>query len=251
MMRIVGWGHAVFCVVLIALGIQGVVKGDFTAVWAPVPKGVPARELLAYLCAGISCGCGVGMLSRRAAATATRVLLVSVLLWLVFVRVVAMLRAFNVNSWFACAETTVVLAAAWSLYARFATDWDKQRLGFAVGSKGVRVARTLYGLALLPFGFAHFAYVQETASLVPKWLPFHLAWAYGTGAAFIAAGVAVIGGVVGRLAAALSALQMGLFTLLVWVPIIAAGSRDPFHWSELAISLALSAGAWVIVDSYA
>jgi uncharacterized membrane protein YphA (DoxX/SURF4 family) len=166
----------------------------------------------------------------------------------VLVRVTAMFRAFDVSTWFPCAETAVILAAAWALYARFATDWDKRRVGFVVGEKSARIARAMYGVALLAFGIAHFTYDKETASLVPKWLPLHVAWAYATGAAFIAAGVALIGGVAARLAAALSAIQMGMFTLLVWVPIIAAGSKDPFHWSELAISAALSAGGWVIAD---
>jgi uncharacterized membrane protein len=249
-MRIASVGHAVFAALMIGLGIQGLITGEFTTIWQPVRTGVPAREVLVYVCALLSLASGIGLLWRRTAGLAARVLLGSLILWLLLWRVRAVFLTSVLEGSWSFAETLVMAASTWVLFAWFATDWDRQRLGFATGEKGVRIARVLYGLGLIPFGYAHFANLNGTAGLVPGWIPWHLGWAYFTGGTFIAAGAAIIVGVLARLAAALSALQMGLFALLVWVPILAAGSTNAFQWMEFATTLALTAAGWVVADSY-
>src|SRR5215831_5616738 len=173
-MRVASAGQAAFALVMVALGIQGLIKGDFTPVWQPVPAGVPVREGLVYLCAVISLVCGLGLLWKRTAASAARVLFACLLLWFLLFRVRDIIRAPSAfAAWDGGAETAVMVAGAWVLQARFAADGHGPRI-----DSGVRFARDLYGLALIPFGLAHFLYVKQTASLVPAWLPAHVAWAY-------------------------------------------------------------------------
>src|SRR5262249_12997613 len=246
--RIASAGQAAFAATFIGLGILGFIQADFPAVWQPVSKVVPGRAVLAYLCASISLASGVGLLWRRTAALAARVLLASLVLWFLLWGVRAVFHASLIEGTWSCGQTMVMVAGAWVLYTWFAVDWDKKHFGFATGDRGVRIARVLYGLGLIPFGYAHFANSKRTAELVPGWLPWPVAWAYVTGAVFIAAGLAILIGVYARLAAALSALQMGLFGLLVWVPRVAAGSVNAFQFGEFVTTLALTAAGWVVAD---
>ena len=234
-------GHAAFATVMIWLGVMGLWTGDFVQVWLPVPKWVPAREPLAYVCAFISLACGIGLLWRRTAAIAARVIFASLLVWLLVLRLPNLFyeTPLVLVAW-AFGSTGVMVAAAWVLYVWFAGGDDR----------GLRIARPLYGLSLVPFGLAHFMYVAATTVLIPNWLPWHTAWAYFTGAAFIAAGLAVTFGVLARWAAALAALQIGLFSLIVWVPRVLAGPLNDFQWGEFVVTWALTAGAWEVADSY-
>jgi uncharacterized membrane protein len=244
-------GHVAFAAIMIFLGVLGLIKRDFTVVWQPVPNGVPAREVLAYLCTFVSLGCGVGLLWRNSAALAARVLLAFLVLWFLLWRVHGLFVLPLVGGTWSCGQTLVMTAAAWVLFVWFATDWDQQRLAFATGDKGLRIARVLYGLGLIPFGIAHFMYPKETIVLIPGWLPWHVFWAYFTGATFIVASLAVLTGVFARLAVTLSALQMGMFALLVWLPRVIAGPPlSPFQWGEVVMTFALTAAGWVVSDSY-
>ena len=249
-MRIASVGHAVFAVVMVALGVVGVIKPDYMPLWSP-PDHVPLHDVLAHLCAAVSIACGAGLLVPRIATLAVRVFLGYLVLWSLVFRIYDVVTGpTEFGSWDGCAEAGVIVAGAWLLYTRLADDWDRAHLRFAVGETAVRVARAFYGIAMIPFGLAHFLYLDRTVSMVPGWLPAHLAWACFTGGAFIAAGVAILAGVWARLAAVLTVVQIGAFMVLVWIPMIATGPIDPFEWIEVGMSAALMAAGLIVAESY-
>lgn len=248
-MRIARTGRAIFAVTMIGLGIIGLLHPNLVSLWNPAPK-VSAGSLLISLSSLISFAAGFGLLFRRMAGTAARLLLATFLLWLLLFRLPNFLRLPAFAACWSVFPIAVMLAAAWVLYVWFATDWDRKYLGFVVGGNGLRIAHTLYGLSLIFFGSAHFIDVKDTLSLIPNWLPAHLFWAYFTGCAFVAAGVAALTGICARLAVTLSVLQLTLFLVLVWLPIVATGSSNPFQWSETILNAALVAGGWVVAESY-
>ena len=249
--RIATPSHAAFAGVMIGLGIIGLLKRDFTAPFGPVPDGAPARTALIYLCALIPLVCGIGLVVVRTASVAARVLFAFELLWLLAVRVTYFAFVSSaIDGWYSLCEASVMTAGAWVLFTRLATDRDRRRPGFVAGTGGVRVARALYGAPLIPFGVAHYLYLENTAPLVPDWLPWHVGWAYLTGATFVLAGVAILTGVWARLAAVLSVWQMALFTLLIWVPRAFAGVLSEFQWGEFYTTVALLTAGWLVADSY-
>jgi uncharacterized membrane protein len=248
-MRITNIGHASFAAAMIGLGILGLVYGDFALVWQPVPKELPLRQVVAYACAAVALTGGLGLLWARTAALASSVLLVYLLLWLILLRIPALLVAPGVEiSWLGCGETAVMVAGGWALFASFADP--SMRLKFVAGGRGIRIARSLFGLAVIPCGLAHLVYAAETTALVPAWLPWPPAWAILTGIAYLAAGIAVLINAYARLAAMLTALMMAIITLLVWIPAVAAAPGSRFPLTALFTSSTLAAAACAVAESY-
>jgi uncharacterized membrane protein len=103
-----------------------------------------------------------------------------------------------------------------------------------------------FGTCCCVFGISHFAYIGFTATMVPSWMPARTPLAYLTGAAHIAAGVAIGSGIVRRTAALLLTLMMGSFILLVHLPAVIAARASLIEVTFLLNACALFGSALVV-----
>jgi uncharacterized membrane protein len=240
-----------FALGLIGLGVLSFVHGDFALQWQPVPAWVPARGYLAYASGAVMVAGGAGLLSRRTAVVSSGVMLVYLLLWLLLLKLpqVVMAPLVEVN-WLGFGEIAMIVAAGLVLFAADRRERQSAKLKFATGQSGMRIARFLFGLALIPVGLSHFVYAPQTIGFVPAWLPFRAGWAYLSGAGHIAAGLGVLFGVFPRLAAMLEAGMIGVFTALVWVPLVVKAPNQ-LNWTGFFVSWTIGAAAWVVAGSLA
>jgi uncharacterized membrane protein len=243
--------RAAFAAALTGLGILGLVYGNSSEIWEPIPMSLPGRPVVMYLCSLVTLATGIGLVRRSSAVLASRVLLPFLLLWLVLLKLPALLLAPQiVVGWESFAETAALSAGGWCLFAAHAGPWERRHLALAVGENGARAARALLIAALPMIGVSHFVYHDLTASLVPRWMGVPLGWTYLTGAASLAAAAGMLFAVSPRLAASLEAGMLWVFTLFVWVPRVASGPHDQENWSELLISAAIASGAWLVAETY-
>jgi uncharacterized membrane protein len=240
-----------FAVGMIGLGILALIYGDFAMVWQPVAPWIPARTALAYGSGILMLFGGLGLLVRVTAAWSARILFPYLIVWLLL-KVPALLVAPQMEAvWLGFGEIAVLLAGGWVLFARLAGLREGSSLSFATGARGIRIARVLFAVSLIPIGLSHIVYVKQTADLIPAWLPYRIGWAYLTGAGQIACGLGVLFSIFPRVAATAEAGMISLFALLVWGPAILAAPTTRLPWTAFFISWAIASASWAVAQNIA
>ena len=238
-------GARVYGLAAVALGLTGLIYGSFAAMELPVPPQLPGYQILAWAAAGWLILAGLAVNLRRTAAVGGLALAAFFAVALLALHVPAAVRHPLIwVSYEGVAEVSVMVLGGILAFTLASGT------GEARAARIVRSARPVFGLCLIVFGISEFVYAVFTASLVPAWLPpSPLFWTYLTGAAQIAAGLAILSGVQARLAAILLTAMYLVFGLIVHLPRVIADPSEVGAWAENGVNLVLAGAAWVLVDA--
>lgn len=248
-MRIVRIGQGILAVASATLAIWSLAFSHFAV--QSLPAWMPWRELWVYGSALILLGASGGLCFSRTALTSVLVIGACRAIEAAICVPDIVSKPSSIGAWYPFCEALTSLVGAWVLYALLRRESQGSATGMA-GEGALRAALVLFGLTCVFYGCSHFLYAGYTASMVPDWLPGHLPIAYFTGAAHVAAGFAIVFGILPGLAATLEATMMSLFGLLVWVPSFFVQPRPTWagepanQWSELVVNVALAASAWLV-----
>ena len=240
-------GARVYGLAAIALGVPGLIYGGFAAMGQPVPPQIWGYHMLAWASAGLLILAGVAVDIPRIAAAGSLALASFFALCLLALHLPnAFAQPLVWVSWESVAENTVMVLGGVLAFTLAPGVGESRAAAVA------RIARPLFGLSLMVFGTSEFVYAGFTASLVPAWLPpSPLFWTWLTGAAQIAAGLAIVTGVRARLAAILLTAMYLVFGLIVHLPRVIADPSGAGVWGENGVNLVLAGAAWLLADSLA
>lgn len=232
-------GRILFGFAMIALGALGAAYADFVLEWTPTPAHFPGRAAVAYLHAGVLIVAGFGLFFMRTARCAAIALSAVWMIWtlLHIPPLVANWRTGLGGQFEILALTSgLVLLVA--------------MLSEPPNRNAATIARYAFAVSMPMFGIVHCLYPTIVASWIPKWIPGPgLFWAYFAAAAFWAAGLGILTGVLARLAARLFAIMLSSWVLILHIPRVVAAVHDRHEWTTLFVAIAMNGAAWTLAGS--
>jgi uncharacterized membrane protein len=242
--------HLVYGAAAAGLGVLCLIAGDLGYVFQPVPRWMPLRPWLPYVSGAALLAGGLALLVRETTRLAALVLTIHFCAWLLLFNLPNTLaKPMVVGNWEGCGLNATVVAGGWILLV----SSGRSPTGCAarlLGDRGASLARRLYAVGLPLIGLAHFLGADGATAYVPTWLPLRVGWVYLTGAGHVAAGLAILFGVLPRLAAVLEAAQITAFVILVHVPAVYGAPGDRLQWAMLVYALSIAASAWLAAATF-
>ena len=243
-------GRLMFAIAWVALGIWSFVYGAPVLRLEPWAKTWPSYAAVGYASGAVILLAGIGLMWAERAKFSASILAILTFLWASLMQLPLLLLDIGQGErWIDISEGLAAFGASWVLVSinppRLITNlWDR------ILDNGIPIGRILFGIALLVFGVLHFIYHDMVTSLIPSWFPDRPLLATLTGVAHIAAGLAILSGVLGRLAATLAGIMYLSWLFFLHIPRIVLMARDPAEWNGAFLALMLSGAAFFVAATF-
>jgi uncharacterized membrane protein YphA (DoxX/SURF4 family) len=243
-------GRIIFATALVLFGVQFFIF--LTAMTGPAP-GPPWTHKTLFLdwlaCAGFVLA-GVSIATGKMARSASILLGAVLLLYALFRYVPIMVTNMrNPGPWTVVFEILALVGGAWILAAALPADGKRSHLLDGAVMPFADVGRYLIAVALAVFAAQHFIYAGFVATIVPAWIPARLFWAYFTGAAFVAAALAIVSKKMLQLAAMLLGTMFLLWVVVLHIPRVAGAVSNGNEVTSLFVAVAMCGVSFILAGA--
>ncbi len=240
----VSFGRYMMAAAALGFGALGIAFSSTVQGLEALPKAMPGQTALAWISGALLLAGGGGLLIGRWAAHAALGLAAIFLIWVLAIHLPLLIAApGSMLEWVIATETLALAAGALALAG--ALDVRREATP-ALLARITPWAPYLFAINLPVFALSHAVYLTYVAGDVPSWLPARTFWAWLTGFGHLAAGVAILSGVLARLGATLLGVMYAIIMLLVHLPDVLAAPGDRSAWTNLLLDLAITGAAFAV-----
>ena len=241
-------GKAIFLAAIAAFGIQCLIRGNVIVGLEPVSLSGMSRGIAGWITGVALLAAVAAALPRATARYGALAIAVILFLWVLLLHVPVLVSTPpSGNTWTPAFEVFAMAGAALALFgiASLPSLGDRE----LSARRAILIGRLCYAVSLPVFGVLHYMYIGYVASVIPSWIPAHVAFGYVTGAAHIAAGVSIATGMLARVAAYCVAAMFGSWVIILHTPRVLAHLHDANEWTSLIVALSMCGGALIVAGT--
>lgn len=241
-------GHIFIAVAMIAFGIQHFNYLDFiTRVFAPLPTWIPAHAMFAVIAGVFLCLTGAAIIQKTNACILSLALAGAILLMFIIFQLPNLIAHLNNPMIWTNAGKALVLAGV-SLIAAGSVAKEEPKTCVKLSVPMISLGKLFLSGFFILAAIMHFIYADFVATLIPTWIPAHLFWTYFAAIALIAGAVGMFIPKTEFYAAALTALMIFLWVILLHAPRALADLHNANETTAFFEALAMC-GACLLIAS--
>jgi uncharacterized membrane protein len=235
-----------FATSLFAWGIIHFIAGDFIAgrpqAW---PGGVGGKMIWAYVSAVVLILASISILTNQKARLLTLIAGLMILLWAAIPNLYVVISTLDYGGLMTNTGKSITIGFGALLVASVFQDNNKSWTD-PILKHSKLLASIATGLFFIAGGIQHFIFIDFVTTLVPRWIPGDVFWSYLAGVGLIASGVALVTGILRKLAALIASWMVFTWFIVLHIPRGFGEGANVNEWIAIFEALAV-AGVLVVI----